>query len=113
MIRRPPRSTLFPYTTLFRSQSLPHPLVVPPGAESMDVGDLPLRGPLVDVEDRERLLLHRVLVPADDDLFLALHRLLELEGRFLDLPLAEATLHPRHHAPQGVDLAPILQGFCL
>src|SRR2546430_7985443 len=24
MIRRPPRSTLFPYTTLFRSASLPH-----------------------------------------------------------------------------------------
>src|SRR3712207_7779279 len=24
MIRRPPRSTLFPYTTLFRSQSLSH-----------------------------------------------------------------------------------------
>src|SRR5258708_24909587 len=26
MIRRPPRSTLFPYTTLFRSLSLPLPL---------------------------------------------------------------------------------------
>src|SRR3712207_7732636 len=25
MIRRPPRSTLFPYTTLFRSQPLPQP----------------------------------------------------------------------------------------
>src|ERR1039457_6925481 len=25
MIRRPPRSTLFPYTTLFRSQALPSP----------------------------------------------------------------------------------------
>src|SRR3712207_9161670 len=24
MIRRPPRSTLFPYTTLFRSDELPH-----------------------------------------------------------------------------------------
>src|SRR2546425_6748963 len=24
MIRRPPRSTLFPYTTLFRSHQLPH-----------------------------------------------------------------------------------------
>src|SRR2546427_1594425 len=24
MIRRPPRSTLFPYTTLFRSQMVPH-----------------------------------------------------------------------------------------
>src|SRR5258708_20318776 len=32
MIRRPPRSTLFPYTTLFRSRSLPqsrcHPLAL-------------------------------------------------------------------------------------
>src|SRR5436190_6746050 len=27
MIRRPPRSTLFPYTTLFRSQGLPQGLV--------------------------------------------------------------------------------------
>src|SRR5574343_789025 len=26
MIRRPPRSTLFPYTTLFRSPGDPHPL---------------------------------------------------------------------------------------
>src|SRR2546430_5078037 len=25
MIRRPPRSTLFPYTTLFRSRALDHP----------------------------------------------------------------------------------------
>src|SRR2546422_6075270 len=35
MIRRPPRSTLFPYTTLFRSQELPHKVqhVLPVGAE--------------------------------------------------------------------------------
>src|SRR5258707_7529153 len=37
MIRRPPRSTLFPYTTLFRSLSLPpaptdSPKVLPPAA---------------------------------------------------------------------------------
>src|SRR2546430_8773573 len=31
MIRRPPRSTLFPYTTLFRSHA-PHLRVVPRGA---------------------------------------------------------------------------------
>src|SRR5256886_12981994 len=30
MIRRPPRSTLFPYTTLFRSYWRPGPLLVPP-----------------------------------------------------------------------------------
>src|SRR2546421_2005753 len=29
MIRRPPRSTLFPYTTLFRSRYRPPPLVAP------------------------------------------------------------------------------------
>ena len=28
MIRRPPRSTLFPYTTLFRSQTFPRPIAV-------------------------------------------------------------------------------------
>src|SRR2546430_7173687 len=32
MIRRPPRSTLFPYTTLFRSAS---PMKVAPGATSL------------------------------------------------------------------------------
>src|ERR1039458_10788159 len=29
MIRRPPRSTLFPYTTLFRSASVPHRYIRP------------------------------------------------------------------------------------
>src|SRR3712207_8722392 len=34
MIRRPPRSTLFPYTTLFRSPAVEaHPLRPPPGPE--------------------------------------------------------------------------------
>src|SRR2546421_4571432 len=31
MIRRPPRSTLFPYTTLFRSGSAPGPSATPAG----------------------------------------------------------------------------------
>src|SRR3712207_7940723 len=46
MIRRPPRSTLFPYTTLFRSQDLPVPHV-PEGA--VHVADL--RGADGDVFD--------------------------------------------------------------
>src|SRR3712207_8761782 len=42
MIRRPPRSTLFPYTTLFRShawcglESTARPRAVPPGSPSLD-----------------------------------------------------------------------------
>src|SRR5258708_13243112 len=33
MIRRPPRSTLFPYTTLFRSRYRNVPTLYPPGAQ--------------------------------------------------------------------------------
>src|SRR3712207_7786754 len=35
MIRRPPRSTLFPYTTLFRSGSFPDILLLPASASSL------------------------------------------------------------------------------
>src|SRR2546425_8914449 len=43
MIRRPPRSTLFPYTTLFRSESqrplLEEKRVVHVGSRSLDLGE--------------------------------------------------------------------------
>src|SRR3712207_6855807 len=45
MLRRPPRSTLFPYTTLFRSQP-PQDLPGPLGAE-----DLPVREVVGDQRD--------------------------------------------------------------
>src|SRR3712207_8294555 len=43
MIRRPPRSTLFPYTTLFRS-ALAHHVAVEPGRAERVFGDHPSRG---------------------------------------------------------------------
>src|SRR5690348_17702488 len=42
MIRRPPRSTLFPYTTLFRSDE-PHALVLPAGQRRRTVAARPTR----------------------------------------------------------------------
>src|SRR5256885_9917297 len=39
MIRRPPRSTLFPYTTLFRSLPVIGPEVMPPFADAMRLVD--------------------------------------------------------------------------
>src|SRR3712207_7758063 len=52
MIRRPPRSTLFPYTTLFRSRLLPAVCPGTPGtrllAGSLDTGDSPLRALAAD-----------------------------------------------------------------
>src|SRR2546427_3404041 len=38
MIRRPPRSTLFPYTTLFRSAVCPHPELIVQGVAEIDEG---------------------------------------------------------------------------
>src|SRR5690242_21305983 len=43
MIRRPPRSTLFPYTTLFRSVSPPDGCVGEAGLQSVRVGMPPER----------------------------------------------------------------------
>src|SRR2546422_10682259 len=41
MIRRPPRSTLFPYTTLFRSYVDTHRFSETPGMSFVKVGPLP------------------------------------------------------------------------
>src|SRR2546430_12676588 len=60
MIRRPPRSTLFPYTTLFRSPTLP-PFVYDAGALlAADRGDKQMRG----LHARALLKKRRILVPA-------------------------------------------------
>src|SRR5438552_10183538 len=60
MIRRPPRSTLFPYTTLFRSAGLAGATVVAVGgaaARALDVGgELP--GACADVGDRKSTRLN-------------------------------------------------------
>src|SRR2546422_8296190 len=59
MIRRPPRSTLFPYTTLFRSPRFPEDLVAAQkrqvdavGPRGLDAGAL-RSGPVLVVSDRQ------------------------------------------------------------
>src|SRR5258708_16557321 len=39
MIRRPPRSTLFPYTTLFRSRKMEVVYIFPKGTDPTNFGD--------------------------------------------------------------------------
>src|SRR3712207_8713533 len=56
MIRRPPRSTLFPYTTLFRSLSLPFAVAVPLGRSwTVDVSGAYATG-RVTLAERDTLL---------------------------------------------------------
>src|SRR3712207_8880873 len=64
MIRRPPKSTLFPYTTLFRSAGLreqPEGSLIKSGALSPPQSDVqrgtfikPLRGPAVPLKSQDR-----------------------------------------------------------
>src|SRR2546427_4585190 len=58
MIRRPPRSTLFPYTTLFRSPQLP-------GGERRRDDQCPRRRPRARSRADPRLWRHRGHVVAD------------------------------------------------
>src|SRR2546425_5281164 len=58
MIRRPPRSTLFPYTTLFRSQcshGQPEPCRSPSGAERRHDGVRPLGQLALELETGEQV----------------------------------------------------------
>src|SRR3712207_7322359 len=68
MIRRPPRSTLFPYTTLFRSE--------------------PVGG------DADVVLLHRDVAPRDDALALGLDR---IDEELLELVPAPLVLWEEAH----------------
>src|SRR5688572_32353602 len=64
MIRRPPRSTLFPYTTLFRSQDPHHPEVQ---RRERPRGPAPeqLQGPLQLLDGPLRLALLLVRAPQE------------------------------------------------
>src|SRR3712207_7283322 len=62
MIRRPPRSTLFPYTTLFRSQE--QPLL---GAGDAHVGQPALLLQLARIAERPQVREDAVLEPGEED----------------------------------------------
>src|SRR5947208_13431673 len=66
MIRRPPRSTLFPYTTLFRSQRRDRArLVALDGTDEMPLGRLVAGHEAADALDLLGRLLHVVLAEQD------------------------------------------------
>src|ERR1044071_8970820 len=67
MIRRPPRSTLFPYTTLFRS-AVPLGHLAPPFRPCLEVAQLHAQDRPLDavhpvVEPLEAVLVSRLLAP--------------------------------------------------
>src|SRR5689334_24358991 len=76
MIRRPPRSTLFPYTTLFRSINLGAPeqqVVVAKGGESMKFGDATVEIALAQ---------HSTIQPGLTDIYRSEEHTSELQSQF-------------------------------
>src|SRR2546426_7806131 len=69
MIRRPPRSTLFPYTTLFRSCELAEEIAGLPRHISQHVGGMVISSrPLVEIVPLERAAMEdRVVCQWDKD----------------------------------------------
>src|SRR5690348_17907568 len=66
MIRRPPRSTLFPYTTLFRSERLHQPDEVQAGVLGVDDA-VEQRDVVVVCLDNDISLFHRVVDPRSEE----------------------------------------------
>src|SRR5687768_18288327 len=83
MIRRPPRSTLFPYTTLFRSELVPDPLHPHPGAPG-DPGRAPhLEADAPVLEPLEPVLGHVYRPPRSEEHTSELQSRLHLVCRLL------------------------------
>src|SRR3712207_8787579 len=75
MIRRPPRSTLFPYTTLFRSRSA-FASLIGNGRERMVVQSY-----IDHVNETGRLFTHRVLTLFGEPLYRSEEHTSELQSR--------------------------------
>src|SRR2546425_7212435 len=105
MIRRPPRSTLFPYTTLFRSDEVPRclrqELRSPVGLRPADhLAQRLLSGRRLPLRQREQCRDAQILGLGDGIGHPAADRpnLLQLATRRLELATAEADLRP---PPEG------------
>src|SRR3712207_9087521 len=69
MIRRPPRSTLFPYTTLFRSSDLTaRSLALSELQEALELPDAPLRIECIDVSHVQQTNVVASMVVFEDGL---------------------------------------------
>src|SRR5258708_11784861 len=69
MIRRPPRSTLFPYTTLFRSALLPGRLLLKGQRRPADLllDEVHLYVDMVGDTHERNTFLHAVVLPVEED----------------------------------------------
>src|SRR2546426_6908838 len=65
MIRRPPRSTLFPYTTLFRSELQPAIDIMSASGAKLAHNPLPT-GARLEVKDGQKVMAGEVLVKIRD-----------------------------------------------
>src|SRR2546427_10343746 len=107
MIRRPPRSTLFPYTTLFRSEHADQPLVLLTrlGREELEHGDQLLVGN--DGDGHARLEPERPRLGRAREVRVDRH--VAHPGRLLRRPHPTGESDPRREGPTLAERAERLQ----
>src|SRR3712207_3337347 len=112
MIRRPPRSTLFPYTTLFRSRgAVRHPLGYHPGRARRVRHPYGLRHPeaayLPGLAEQRPTVRREREQPVDAPLYTGLLQRRKQPARLLPRPLEvlRGELHDRGHLPPGLVLS--------
>src|SRR5260221_14685178 len=102
MIRRPPRSTLFPYTTLFRSQYASRP------QQFRRMPLLPVRRkPMNAVSDRNAVALPKRFEPRQLLLALAVFGVLTSGCRFLNRPATDGVPEVAAPVPPSLTPAPV------
>src|SRR5437764_10265463 len=93
MIRRPPRSTLFPYTTLFRSPLLPDRLDHSGGLGRVGTYHIQIGRAPSELQSPMYLVCRLLLEKKNNNILIALGR-----GRFLLIKLAAVTIGTQLHA---------------
>src|SRR3712207_6893394 len=97
MIRRPPRSTLFPYTTLFRSPVVEHPVVVVAlPVEQLLVGDADALADRRGLAEVERRALDRGDLPGGDERLVEDRKSTRLNSSHANISYAVFCLKKKH-----------------
>src|SRR5256885_14890679 len=115
MIRRPPRSTLFPYTTLFRSQLLVAALELGANGRpkrSQHDGAQQGREHQPELAGELQVIVVRMPGEAGDDDGAGIHRVDRIEGSGTDARQREVPQH-RERVAVRVDAIPGLSGSLL
>src|SRR3712207_7132479 len=100
MIRRPPRSTLFPYTTLFRSIPVFMKQSFPVFERELRIGQQPVLHGIFQQVERTKALFAKQPVSVDNGKFLIITRIVFVRKTFGYVERHQHTLRSEEHTSE-------------